>query len=177
VLGVVVLPTRGCPTGAGGTNLPVLRGLGCRSQTPYPYDAYPQPDFPTRSGYRYHEEPGEGRLCLGRGLIDISVVTGGTESTAKTSYAQEIEVYLYRGIADMRKSINGLLTIVEQELGLSPFAPRLFVFCNRQRDKIKIFHWERSGFVLWYKRLEKARFPCPRRDKDGVGGSSSCRGS
>jgi transposase len=77
----------------------------------------------------------------------------------------------------MRKSINGLLTIVEQELGLSPFAPRLFVFCNRQRDKIKIFHWERSGFVLWYKRLEKARFPCPRRDKDGVGRSSSCRGS
>jgi transposase len=110
-------------------------------------------------------------------LIDISVLTGGTESAAKTSYIQEIEVYLYRGIVDMRKSINGLLTIVEQELGLSPFAPGLFVFCNRQRDKIKILYWEHSGFVLWYKRPEKARFPWPRRDKDGVGRSSSCRGS
>ena len=80
----------------------------------------------------------------------------------------EVEVYLYRGIVDMRKSINGLSAIVEDELELSPFGPKLFVFCNRQRDKIKILYWERSGFVLWYKRLEKARFPWPRRDKDEV---------
>ena len=59
-----------------------------------------------------------------------------------------VEVYLYRGIVDMRKSIDGLGAIVEQELGLSPFAPRLF--------------------VLWYKRLEKERFPWPRREEDGV---------
>jgi transposase len=39
--------------------------------------------------------------------------------------SEEIEVYLYRGIVDMRKSINGLSAIIEQELGLSPFAPRL----------------------------------------------------
>jgi transposase len=82
--------------------------------------------------------------------------------------SEKIEVFLYRGIVDMRKSINGLSAIVEEELGLSPFGPSLFVFCNRQRDKIKILYWERSGFVLWYKRLEKARFPWPRRDKDDV---------
>ena len=58
--------------------------------------------------------------------------------------------------------------LVEQELGLDPFGPQLFVFCNRQRDKIKILYWERSGFVLWYKRLEKQKFPWPRRDRDGV---------
>lgn len=80
----------------------------------------------------------------------------------------EIEVYLYRGIVDMRKSINGLSVIVEEELGLSPFAPALYVFCNRRRDKIKILYFERAGFVLWYKRLEKERFPWPRRDKEGV---------
>ena len=79
-----------------------------------------------------------------------------------------VEVYLYRGIADMRKSINGLAAIVEAELGLSPFAPKLYVFCSRGRDKIKILYWERSGFVLWYKRLEKERFPWPRRDEAGV---------
>ena len=81
---------------------------------------------------------------------------------------KEVEVYLCREIVDMRKSINGLSMLVEQELGLSPFGPQLFVFCNRKRDKIKILYWERSGFVLWYKRLEKQKFPWPRRDQEGV---------
>jgi transposase len=80
----------------------------------------------------------------------------------------EIEVYLCREVVDMRKSINGLSALVEQELGLDPFGPQLFVFCNRQRDKIKALYWERSGFVLWYKRLEKQKFPWPRRDQEGV---------
>ena len=71
----------------------------------------------------------------------------------------EVAVYLCRECVDMRKSINGLSVLVEQALGLDPFAPQRFVFCNRQRDKIKVLYWERSGFVLWYKRLEKARFP------------------
>jgi transposase len=71
----------------------------------------------------------------------------------------ETVVYLCREPVDMRKSINGLSVLVEQVLCLDPFAPQLFVFCNRQRDKIKVLYWERSGFVLWYKRLEKARFP------------------
>lgn len=68
------------------------------------------------------------------------------------------QVYLYAGIVDMRKSINGLATLVEQELELNPMTEALFVFCNRGRDKIKLLYWERNGFVLWYKRLEKQRF-------------------
>ncbi len=79
-----------------------------------------------------------------------------------------VEVYLYRGVVDMRKSIDGLSAIVEQELGLSPFTAALYVFCNRRRDKIKVLYWERAGFVLWYKRLEKERFPWPRREADDV---------
>jgi transposase len=67
-------------------------------------------------------------------------------------------VYLYTGIVDMRKSINGLSAIVEQELELNPMTETLFVFCNRGRDKITMLYWERNGFVLWYKRLEKQRF-------------------
>jgi len=72
--------------------------------------------------------------------------------------SESVEVYLCRDPVDLRKSIQGLSVLVEQALGLDPFAPRLFVFCGRRRDKIKILYWERSGFVLWYKRLEKARF-------------------
>jgi|TARA_R100000687_G_scaffold83684_1_gene88745 transposase len=64
---------------------------------------------------------------------------------------------------DMRKSIDGLAILVESELALSPMMEALFVFCNRGRDKIKILYWERNGFVLWYKRLEKQRFRWPRQ--------------
>lgn len=72
--------------------------------------------------------------------------------------AEGVPVYLCRDVVDMRKSINGLSILVEQGLGLDPFGPQLFVFCNRKRDKVKILYWERTGFVLWYKRLEKHRF-------------------
>ena len=70
----------------------------------------------------------------------------------------DVPVYLCRDIVDMRKSINGLSILVEQGLALDPFQPALFVFCNRKRDKVKVLYWERTGFVLWYKRLEKQRF-------------------
>jgi transposase len=73
----------------------------------------------------------------------------------------DVDVYLCRECVDMRKSINGLSILVEEGLGLDPFLATLFVFANRKRDKVKILYWERSGFVVWYKRLEKARFPWP----------------
>jgi len=83
--------------------------------------------------------------------------------------ADDIAVYLCRDVVDMRKSINGLSILVEESLGLDPFGPTLFVFCNRKRDKIKALYWERTGFVLWYKRLEKDRFVWPEEGKeDGV---------
>ncbi len=66
--------------------------------------------------------------------------------------------YLYAGVVDMRKSIDGLAALVENNLELNPMEDAVFVFCNRGRDKIKILYWENNGFVLWYKRLEKQRF-------------------
>jgi len=82
--------------------------------------------------------------------------------------AEDVEVYLCRGVVDMRKSINGLSILVEETLRLDPFGSQLFVFCNRKRDKVKILYWERSGFVLWYKRLEKQRFPWPDAGDDVI---------
>ena len=68
------------------------------------------------------------------------------------------EVYLCRDIVDFRKGINGLSILVEQVLQLNPFSEQLFVFCNRSRTAIKLLYFEGSGFVLWHKKLEKAKF-------------------
>ena len=77
-------------------------------------------------------------------------------------------VYLHREPVDFRQSINGLSVIVEGAMGLAPFSGALFVFCNRRRDKLKILYWDRSGFALWYKRLEEAKFHWPRHWPDAV---------
>lgn len=74
----------------------------------------------------------------------------------------EVQVYLYAEPVDMRKSIDGLSALVEQEMELSPSMDALFVFCNRGRDKIKLLCWERNGFIVWYKRLERQRFGWPK---------------
>jgi len=74
------------------------------------------------------------------------------------------QVYLCRAPVDFRKSIGGLSVLVEQELELNPFASALYVFINRQRDKIKVLYWHRNGFCLWLKRLETDKFAWP---KDG----------
>jgi transposase len=77
-------------------------------------------------------------------------------------------VYLHRDPVDFRKSINGLSVIVEQSMGLAVFDSALFLFCNKQRDKLKILYWDSSGFCLWYKRLEKERFKWPRKNSRDV---------
>ena len=70
-------------------------------------------------------------------------------------------VFLAVGNTDMRKSINGLSVLVEQAMGMNPFDGDLFVFCNRRRNMIKILYWDKNGFALWHKRLEKHRFHWP----------------
>ena len=70
-------------------------------------------------------------------------------------------VYLACGRTDMRKQINGLAAIVEGSFNLDPFDGALFVFCNSNRDRLKIIEWDGDGFWLYFKRLEKGRFRWP----------------
>jgi transposase len=72
-----------------------------------------------------------------------------------------VEIYVRPGRTDMRKQINGLSILVQEELKLNPFCGALFVFCNARRHLLKILYWDRSGFALWLKRLEKEKFPWP----------------
>lgn len=74
------------------------------------------------------------------------------------------KVYLAREPADLRKSIDGLSMLVSQVLREDPFSAHVFVFVNRRRDKLKALAWDRTGFVLYYKRLERGVFPWPAID-------------
>jgi transposase len=77
---------------------------------------------------------------------------------------QGVPVYLACGSTDLRKSIDALAAIVTHQFQLDVFGPGLFVFCNRQRDKLKILYWDHNGFWLYYRRLQRGRFPWPGAD-------------
>lgn len=74
-------------------------------------------------------------------------------------------VYICCGPTDMRKSINGLMTLVRESFMLDPFADALFVFCNRKRDRLKILEWDGDGFWVYFKRLERGYFRWPVKDE------------
>jgi transposase len=73
----------------------------------------------------------------------------------------EKPVYLCCGPTDMRKSIDGLMALVKEVFCLDPFSEALFVFCNRNRNRIKILEWDGDGFWLYFKRLERGRLTWP----------------
>ncbi len=77
-------------------------------------------------------------------------------------------VYLCSHPVDFRKGMLGLSALVEANLSLNPFDDALFVFCNRQRSGIKMLYWQRNGFCLWQKRLEKEHFFWPGTDQTAV---------
>ena len=74
-------------------------------------------------------------------------------------------IYIATGYTDMRKSIDGLAAIVQQQFKLDPFTPSLFLFCGKHNDRLKALLWEGDGFVLLYKRLESGKFQWPRSEK------------
>ena len=58
----------------------------------------------------------------------------------------------------MRKAINGLVVILSEEFEQNPQSGDLYLFVNKNRDKVKCLIWDKNGFVLYYKRMEKGRF-------------------
>jgi transposase len=79
------------------------------------------------------------------------------------SLDSKTQVFIVLGATDMRKAVNGLSMLVVDHLDLDVFTGNFFVFCNRSRTINKILYWERNGFCLWQKRLEKHRFAWPER--------------
>lgn len=77
-------------------------------------------------------------------------------------------IYLYRDAVDFRKQALGLSLLVERELDHNPFNGALYVFRNRQSNKIKCLLWEDNGFVLYYKALAEEKFRWPKLDEQLV---------
>lgn len=78
----------------------------------------------------------------------------------------EAKVYIALGSTDMRKSINGLSLLVEDQFELDLFSGSFFAFCNRNRDLVKILYWAENGFCIWLKRLEEDVFRWPNSEED-----------
>jgi transposase len=83
-------------------------------------------------------------------------------------FDQNIKVFLAPGVTDLRKSINGLSILVENEMALDLFSGYLFGFSNRTRTMIKLLYWDHNGFCLWMKRLEKDKFQWPETDTQSI---------
>ena len=77
------------------------------------------------------------------------------------SLPSALRIFLAAEPADMRKGFDGLSQLVREVIAQDPLSGHLFVFRNRRRDRIKILYWDRDGFALWYKRLEKGTFRFP----------------
>lgn len=84
------------------------------------------------------------------------------------------KILVYREPVDMRKSINGLSVIVDQEMKGDLQEKSLFIFCNRRRTHMKMLYFDKSGFALWLKRLEASKFPwCKNLDQEVIQTSST----
>lgn len=72
-----------------------------------------------------------------------------------------VRIYLCLTACDMRKSFDGLHTLVRDHLELDAYAGHLVVFASRRRDRVKILYWDRDGFAIWSKRLEEGTYGVP----------------
>ena len=70
-------------------------------------------------------------------------------------------IFLRPGTTDMRKAVNGLTLVVQEEMKHDPFSGSIYLFCNSERKLLKAVYWDKTGFWLSQKRLEKNKFPWP----------------
>jgi transposase len=78
-----------------------------------------------------------------------------------------VRIYVATGATDLRRSIDGLAAVVRERLALDPLSGHLFLFRNRRGDRLKILAWDRSGFWVLYKRLERGTCAWPPAETDG----------
>jgi transposase len=78
-----------------------------------------------------------------------------------------VRIFVAPGVTDMRHSMDGLSALVREQLKLDPLSGHLFLFRNRRGDRLKILIWDRSGYLVLYKRLEQGTFSWPSETEAG----------
>ena len=76
----------------------------------------------------------------------------------------QFRFFLRPGKTDLRKGINGLSVMIQNVMEHDPFSKSLFLFCNKRRKLLKIVYWDRNGFCLWQKKLDRDTFPWPQTE-------------
>jgi len=78
----------------------------------------------------------------------------------------KVRIFVRTEPTDMRKQINGLSVLVQEEMNLDVFGTSIFLFCNKSRNRLRVLYWDKNGFAMWFKRLERDKFPWPKNIKE-----------
>jgi len=80
------------------------------------------------------------------------------------SVSPAVKIFLYAQPADLRRGYDGLAAIVEGAMGEDPLSGSLFAFVNKRGNRIKLLYWDRDGYAIWMKRLERGTLEMPQAD-------------
>src|SRR5699024_6953633 len=84
------------------------------------------------------------------------------------TFPRGVKLYLANEPTDLRKSFNGLSMLAEHHFGLDVMTGHLFIFINRRGNQVRIIFWDRDGFCIVAKRLERGTFRRVKRGADGA---------
>ena len=80
----------------------------------------------------------------------------------------KVKIYIRPGYTDLRKAVNGLGGIIERQMNGEAYSGNVYIFCNRERKLLKAVYWDKSGFWLCQKRLEKDKYPWPETSEEAL---------
>ena len=80
----------------------------------------------------------------------------------------KVKIFLRPGATDLRKAVNGLSAIVQEAMKQDPFSGSVYLFCNHERKLLKAVYWDKTGFWLSQKRLEKDKYPWPQNENEAM---------
>jgi len=78
----------------------------------------------------------------------------------------KIRIFIKPGTVDFRKQINGLSSLVQTGMKMDVFSGAFFIFASKNKTRLKIIYWDKTGFCLWMKRLERNKFPWPDTEEE-----------